>query len=318
METSRISEVTIVERARELLDILPCLPEVLGSAVGFVDLNACHIQRGFGIEMDRKKIPHRVPCAIILVTYFPLISLTTDMELFRAAFARLICCHAILWLCGIKHGDINVASLMCSTDGTPTLWDYDCCYLAWEESPTGCTSTGITKFMASELLTNRAMAVGVQKVYRHDAEAFAWVLLWILGRYRDGKQLELGEGRLFDTWARKTNYAEVKEKRLMAFASAVKLEVQIPQPLSDYFRVDAFQFIGSLRNSQLGHEMAIVELATQGAFLDQHSKQELERKLAGFASTTFIRNVLNTRLVASSEYSGLVEDALEIYVARHL
>ncbi|KAK7051274.1 hypothetical protein VNI00_004774 [Paramarasmius palmivorus] len=314
VETSRTSEVAIIEQVRESLDILPCLPEALASAAGFHDLNTCHIQQSIGIKLDRKTALDRLPRAIVFDNYLPLVSLTTDMERFRAAFARLICCHAILWLCGIERGDISVGNLMCSKDGTPKLCDYDLSYLSWEKIEIGFTNTGTLKFMASELLTDNAMNGEVQKVYRHDAEAFAWVLLWILGRYRDGKQLD--QGRLFDSWAEQVSFAEINTKRSTAFTSIMNKKADFPQPLSNNFRGEAFGFIAKLRGAHLSHESAVVELAAQESFEGPSSNQELEKEIAEFRSAAFITKVLNTRLIASSEYSGLVKDALKVYMAK--
>lgn len=44
--------------------------------------------------------------------------------------------------------------------------------------------TGIVPFMVFDLpLTAAEMARNVEHLYRHDSESFAWVFLWICGRY---------------------------------------------------------------------------------------------------------------------------------------
>jgi hypothetical protein len=44
-------------------------------------------------------------------------------------------------------------------------------------------------FMALELLTEKAWNGLVERLYRHDCESFAWVLLWICCRYDDGEEI---------------------------------------------------------------------------------------------------------------------------------
>ncbi|KAK7029409.1 hypothetical protein VNI00_014663 [Paramarasmius palmivorus] len=271
-EVIRTSEVDILNKAHKLLKGVPnmqaCLPELLDFK-DFDDFNTSHIRQALGIKADGDKPSHRVPRAIIFVFYLPLVSLTTDMEIFRAAFVRLICCHAILWLHGIEHGDISVAN------GGKT-----------------------------ELLTDDAMAGKVKRVYRHDADAFSWVLLWVLGRYRGGKLLELEEGRLFDPWATQITFAEIYQKRSTAYTSIMNQEAVFPQPLSDNFRRDALRFIVYLRTARLDRESAVAKLVFQE---DSHLGQKLQKELAILDSPTFVQSVLNTTLIADSKYSGLVK-----------
>ncbi|KAK7051273.1 hypothetical protein VNI00_004773 [Paramarasmius palmivorus] len=314
-EIIRTSEVAIIEEARNLLDDLPdmlaCLPEILDTA-DFDDLNTHHIRQALCIATDGDIVPHRIPRAIVFPFYLPLVSLTSDMELFKSAFIRLMCCHAILWLRGIEHGDISVSNLMCS-EGIPKLCDYDLSHRSSDERPSGLTNTGTLRFMASELLTGRAMRGKVKKVYRHDVEAFGWVLLWVLGRFRDGKQLELNEGRLFDLWARQFAVGDMQTQREDAWASISSDEgVQFPQPLSEEFKEDAILFISTLRIAHHDLNSALEKLK----FPRYPSRQAIEQQVAQFRSPAFITSVLETSLVANSEYSALVKDALKVYLEK--
>jgi Fungal protein kinase len=45
-------------------------------------------------------------------------------------------------------------------------------------------------FMALDLLTEEAWAGKVERLYRHDCESFAWVLLWICSRYDNGAEIK--------------------------------------------------------------------------------------------------------------------------------
>jgi hypothetical protein len=58
-------------------------------------------------------------------------------------------------------------------------------------------------FMALDLLTKEAWEGKIARLYRHDCESFAWVLLWICCRYDDGEEIRnapLGELKTHDYW----------------------------------------------------------------------------------------------------------------------
>uniref|UniRef100_A0A0W0FWZ0 Fungal-type protein kinase domain-containing protein n=1 Tax=Moniliophthora roreri TaxID=221103 RepID=A0A0W0FWZ0_MONRR len=44
--------------------------------------------------------------------------------------------------------------------------------------------------MANDLLTHDGRNGSVTRVYRHDAESLYWVLIWILGRFRNGNLID--------------------------------------------------------------------------------------------------------------------------------
>jgi hypothetical protein len=44
-------------------------------------------------------------------------------------------------------------------------------------------------FMALDLLTEEAWSGRIERLYRHDCESFAWVLLWICCRYDVGNEI---------------------------------------------------------------------------------------------------------------------------------
>ncbi|KAG8914668.1 hypothetical protein FRC03_009910 [Tulasnella sp. 419] len=72
------------------------------------------------------------------------------------------------------------------------LNDYDLSTLmplGRDAGPTGTERTGTLPFMALELLNSTALAGNVEHRYRHDFEAFLWVLTWIAHRYQGGKEI---------------------------------------------------------------------------------------------------------------------------------
>lgn len=76
------------------------------------------------------------------------------------------------------------------------LNDYDLAHLRGQPRPSGTERTGTMPFMALDLLTNDAWDGKIARLYRHDCESFAWVLLWISCRYENGKEIRnppLGE-----------------------------------------------------------------------------------------------------------------------------
>ena len=52
----------------------------------------------------------------------------------------------------------------------------------------GFRRTGTPLFMAVELLSEEALRAEVPRLYRHDLEAFAWVLLYASACVKDGKE----------------------------------------------------------------------------------------------------------------------------------
>jgi serine/threonine protein kinase len=100
--------------------------------------------------------------------------------------------HRYLWKCGIEHNDISVSNLMYdkANNCTGVLNDFDLAHVRGNDQPSGTERTGTIPFMALDLLTEDAWAGKVERLYRHDCESFAWVLLWICSRYENGAEIE--------------------------------------------------------------------------------------------------------------------------------
>jgi hypothetical protein len=99
--------------------------------------------------------------------------------------------HYHLWVGGVEHNDISAKNLMydkCNED-RGVLNDYDLSHLDGQPRPSGTERTGTMPFMALDLLTDKAWDGKITRLYRHDCESFAWVLLWICCRFEDGKEI---------------------------------------------------------------------------------------------------------------------------------
>jgi hypothetical protein len=106
--------------------------------------------------------------------------------------------HYHLWIGGVEHSDISVKNLMYDkiNENRGVLNDYDLAHLLGQPRPSGTERTGTMPFMALDLLTDDAWEGKIRRLYRHDCESFAWVLLWICHRYDGGKEISnapLGE-----------------------------------------------------------------------------------------------------------------------------
>ncbi|KAJ7587348.1 hypothetical protein C8J56DRAFT_941747 [Mycena floridula] len=105
---------------------------------------------------------------------------------FWKAFWDTVRVHFLLWQLGIQHRDISVGNLMHNpATGNGVLIDFDLSSYQTESTSTGCTGT--IPFMALELVHAKRHNKQCLPRYRHDLESFAWVLLWIFGRYRNGQ-----------------------------------------------------------------------------------------------------------------------------------
>ena len=104
----------------------------------------------------------------------------------------LVLGHRYLWKGGIEHNDISVGNLMYdkANNCTGVLNDFDLAHVRGHDRPSGMERTGTMPFMALDLLTKDAWAGKVERLYRHDCESFAWVLLWICSRYDNGAEIK--------------------------------------------------------------------------------------------------------------------------------
>ena len=97
--------------------------------------------------------------------------------------------HFCLWQIGVRHGDASVENLMYDPEpGKGILNDFDLARLADQKGQSARENTGTIPFMALDLLSEEGFGK-IPRRYRHEAEAFVWVLIYICGTAceRDGK-----------------------------------------------------------------------------------------------------------------------------------
>ncbi|KAL1758232.1 hypothetical protein FB107DRAFT_288740 [Schizophyllum commune] len=135
--------------------------------------------------------------------------------------------HYLAWMHGIHHQDPSLNNLMYrgrrdgQSEACPVLgvcavlndWDLalDASVLAIDASisqthtgpqtHSGLQRTGTTQFMAFARLESGASDGHLQHLYRHDLEAFFYILAWVLCRYKDGRRLD-PLPPLFETWTK--------------------------------------------------------------------------------------------------------------------
>jgi len=95
--------------------------------------------------------------------------------------AHLVAGHWALWEKHIEHGDISLGNLMYDpATKRGVLSDFN---LAREggpnRRPNAKDTTGTLPFLALDLLSKKASEGLVPRRYRHDAESFAWCLIYI-------------------------------------------------------------------------------------------------------------------------------------------
>ncbi|KAK1226430.1 hypothetical protein PQX77_010591 [Marasmius sp. AFHP31] len=283
-EISRESESSIIKQATKLCEqdeaTLACLPEVIYSQ-DFDDFNTSRIRTRLRLPLVAMRA--RTARALFFVRYQPITKLTKDWTKFMVAFWVLFYAHATLWICGIEHGDISEHNLYYEEKGDgsiqPKLCDYDLSHITGNERPAGYSNTGTRRFMAKELLTPSAMAGDTPKVFRHDSESFAWVLIWILGRYNGGKEIEEPH---FDTW-KDTDYSKVSAARDTFLNDCMRdvfflRNTGLPDRLFD--RALVFLVLFYAITSEIG--TAGQEKLIAKARRDTKKVTELEQKVAGY------------------------------------
>ncbi|KAF8465154.1 hypothetical protein DFH94DRAFT_639862 [Russula ochroleuca] len=201
-EESRAGEAEIIEKALQIAqqndDVNGHLPDLICSH-DFDECSTKVIRKAFGIETKS----HRVLRVMLFRRLYPITDLVG--EKFWKAFWECFRCHYHLWLGGVEHNDISVNNLMYDklNGDLGVLNDYDLAHLEGRSRPSGTKCTGTMPFMALDLLTKEAWEGKIARLYRHDCESFAWVLLWICCRYDDGEEIRnapLGELKTHDYW----------------------------------------------------------------------------------------------------------------------
>ncbi|KAG1857266.1 hypothetical protein C8R48DRAFT_607377 [Suillus tomentosus] len=164
----------------------------------FDETSTAHIRKALGMNHNTQG------SWVFYIIVFRKLQPITDLSgpEFRDAWWQIINCHRILWEGGVYHHDISPSNLMyyrlsCGRV-IGVLNDYDLSSIQ-DDCARGNERTGMIPFMAIDLLRLSAIDDAVEHVYRHDAESFIWVFVWVCLRYKDGKLRRKPKGRL-DQW----------------------------------------------------------------------------------------------------------------------
>ena len=81
---------------------------------------------------------------------------------------------------GILHGDIGLGNLMWDDERQAgVLNNFDLARFADRTDASGQDNTGTVPFMTLDLLLRKGLRGGIPRFYRHDAESFAWSLIYL-------------------------------------------------------------------------------------------------------------------------------------------
>ena len=140
------------------------------------------------------------------------------------------------------------------------LTDFDLSLLQWEPRIIGTDRTGTVPFMATDLLTEAYWRGLTKRFYRHELEAFIWVLPFTFLSYQDGMRLS---NAYVDPW-RTSDYRVCMEKKIAfqeqntftAAASTVQTDFK------GYWRLVYFLFraMDQAKTSRKDRYDAVIEL----------------------------------------------------------
>ena len=86
--------------------------------------------------------------------------------------------HYCLWKKGIQHGDVSLGNMMWDDRRkVGILNDFDLSKFANQKGSSGQDNTGTLPFMALDLLSDKGLGGEIPRLYRHEAESFAWSLI---------------------------------------------------------------------------------------------------------------------------------------------
>ncbi|PPR06615.1 hypothetical protein CVT24_001722 [Panaeolus cyanescens] len=218
-ETQRQSEVAIMKKVKAATEgdndndklyefIRHHVPEMRGYLrPEFPGSSTATIRRFLKLasgEDDRSEIPRtRYLLLIVFKRLYAIQGLCEDDMI--KYYIQAFFCHRALWLSGIYHLDISLGNIMWDKDlrvmktlGQFPSWlstsywmmgrldsypavlhDFDLARHFGSKGATSHENTGTVPFMALDLLGNDGQSGLVPRRYRHDAEAFVWVLVYL-------------------------------------------------------------------------------------------------------------------------------------------
>ncbi|EIN07691.1 hypothetical protein PUNSTDRAFT_53086 [Punctularia strigosozonata HHB-11173 SS5] len=198
-QTQRPSEVDVVRKAYEIGQDNPEVVKHLPTVVAYRDyhefstdrirsrLRRCPQggQEGEALSDDSAHGAPRVLRVVFEKRLKP-IQYLTGKQLLKALW-QIMKCHHLLWQGdsshAIEHGDISLNNLAVDPDTLGgVLRDFDLSRIRdknEESAPQGTERTGTVPFMALELLCDEYWEGKIERLYRHDVESFAWVIIYL-------------------------------------------------------------------------------------------------------------------------------------------
>ncbi|KAF8808814.1 hypothetical protein BYT27DRAFT_7095882 [Phlegmacium glaucopus] len=129
---------------------------------------------------------------------------------FVDAWLEVVTCHAFLWKHRVEHGDPSLGNMMYDPDlKCGVLTDFDLSILQWEPRVIGTDRTGTIPFMATDLLTDAYWRGLIKRLYRHELEAFIWILPYTFLLYNNGNRTS---NKFVDPWRTSDYNTCMKEK----------------------------------------------------------------------------------------------------------
>ena len=165
--------------------------------------------------------------------------------------------HAVLWSRNIKFGDPNLWNAMYDKDlKSGVLVDYD---FSISRRQLSVSRSGTIPFMALDFFDD--FKLEVERQYRHELEAFFWILSFVFMRYQNG---ESQRGTAVDSWMTSSYRACRREKAYFMWHG---LEFQ--SDFEDYWRLASW-LLFSLRRELLEGEAGGSDLVSMWpAFVKQ-------------------------------------------------
>ncbi|KAJ7593244.1 hypothetical protein C8J56DRAFT_780109 [Mycena floridula] len=187
-DASLKTEAAMIAKCYDLADGDPMIIDHLPSVVvaqDFPDSSTSKMRNLLGI-------PSHKPTSLQILVFDWLDPITNlKGEQFWLAFWDIIRCHFLLWQRGMQHRDVSVNNIRYNpVTRKGVLNDYDLALFIYDEPspPSRRRPTGTIPFMAIALLEDSGWEGYVRRLYRHDLESFAWVLLWICVRFQNGRE----------------------------------------------------------------------------------------------------------------------------------
>ncbi|KAF9498467.1 hypothetical protein BDN71DRAFT_1443306 [Pleurotus eryngii] len=187
-ERSRVSEVDFLADAAEIASqdtkVAGHIPTVVAFS-DFEEYRTDNIRAALGLE----ERGGRVLRAILFPELVSVTSLKDSRDVWRA-LKECFHCHYGLYSRGLQHHDVSINNIMYDAQkGRGVLNDWDLAHSTKRQGSLGRERTGTMPFMALDLLTAPGWMGQVERLYRHDCESFAWVMVWICGRYDSGQEI---------------------------------------------------------------------------------------------------------------------------------